>query len=367
MGTRSEESQQQRRARLSGALWAGAAAAAARSRGDAAQQQGQGQGQGRDHFSAQIEGMVKATINPVESAKHQTGKALRKTVKLVRGFLVQRCSRSLAEIKEKSGEKSAALEDALEELKVLKGIDHGKVADAIFAAEFGTFSSANSKLPLDHLVAKVIEQVEGGLDAKICRQFVQHKKVLETVKLWRAKLEEASLIPVARSKRKLEKADKALKVQPRIGAKDRLTAVFVDSLQEDEDRAAEERQRRKEAQKQLRPRKPPQRNSKQQQQQQQRPPKAGQKSPKPQQDLSSYGPAAQPSSGAAIFYGAGSRTRAETSSRPQPRRVQHNPVSSAAEKVHPSWAAAQLQKAKLSAISVTKTASASKKIVFSDD
>ena len=312
--------------------------------------------------------MVKATINPVESAKHQTGKALRKTVKLVRGFLVQRCSRSLAEIKEKSGEKSAALEDALEELKVLKGIDHGKVADAIFAAEFGTFSSANSKLPLDHLVAKVIEQVEGGLDAKICRQFVQHKKVLETVKLWRAKLEEASLIPVARSKRKLEKADKALKVQPRIGAKDRLTAVFVDSLQEDEDRAAEERQRRKEAQKQLRPRKPPQRNSKQQQQQQQqRPPKAGQKSPKPQQDLSSYGPAAQPSSGAAIFYGAGSRTRAETSSRPQPRRVQHNPVSSAAEKVHPSWAAAQLQKAKLSAISVTKTASASKKIVFSDD
>lgn len=272
----------------------------------------------------------------VGSLRFQSMKALRKVVKLVRGFFVQRCSRRIVEIKAKiaSGESSSVLlEGALHELEVLKEVDYGKLAEAIYEAQLANFDG-KSTLAGEQFLCQILDRYE-NLDPKVGRQFATHKKVSEALKLWQSKLESAIWITKSKS-------EKALKVKPRISSKERTTAVFLDSLEADDEKAVEERQRRKELRKQQTRRPPP------------KSPQMPRPGDTPKQDLSKYGPSAP-------------------ASRPSPERRQPQQRLSEAPQVaqavmHPSWIAKQAQKAKLASISVAKNAnySSTKKKYFDD-
>jgi hypothetical protein len=289
--------------------------------------------------------------NVEESTKHQAGKSLRKVAKLVRGFFVQKCSRRISEIRSKENQEDG-LERALDELKMLKAIDHVKAGDALFEAHFSDYQ-VDSKSSKDVLTAKALK-VYQDFDPKICGQFLLHKKVVDTVKAWKEKLDSARSLQRQQAVQAKLKS-KALKVNPRhgLGQKERNTAVFVNSLQEDEDREAEERLRRKEMKKQTVVK------------------RGGPKRPgdTPKQDLSRYGPASQ------VLKNVSARTRRPGVYREElPQRYAQSVVEKASysnateEKLHPSWIAKQKQKAKLASIEINKNAnySSSKKIIFEE-
>lgn len=272
------------------------------------------------------------TVDPEQSARHLCLKALRKTMKQVKNFLVQRCARR----KDK--------EDALNELQQIKKVDHSRLAEVVFETSFGE-SRIESAIISDVFLAHVLESfaAEEAPEAVVCRMYLQHKVLVEVVAEWKAKVD-AAIQRKERTIRRTEekKAAAALKVQPRFGMKDRVKTVFVDSLQEQDEKDQEMRRRKREELKA-----------------QQGPQQKKRKKQTPKQDLSRYGPPkdeVQHQQQQQQLHQQIRRCRAE-----QPRQQADWPQQqAAANDIHPSWAAKQRQK--VPAI----VASTNKKIVFED-
>jgi hypothetical protein len=263
------------------------------------------------------------TIDPEQSALHQSLKALKKTMKQVKNFLVQRCARR----KDK--------EAALIELQQIKKIDNSRLAEAVFETSFGE-SKIESSIISDVFLARVLESfaAEDTPEAAVCRMYLQHKVLVEVVVELKAKVE-AAILRKERATRRTEekKAVAALKVQPRFGMKDRVKAVFVDSLQEQDEKDQELRKMKRDEL------------------------KGQQKKVKkstPKQDLSRYGPPKED------VQHQQQQQQYQQQHQQQQIRGQAERTRQHTDDIHPSWAAKQRQK--LPAI----VASTNKKIVFED-
>jgi hypothetical protein len=266
------------------------------------------------------------TVDPEQSARHLCLKALRKTTKQVKNFLVQRCARR----KDK--------EDALIELQQIKKMDHSRLAEVVFETSFGE-SRIESAIISDVFLARVMESfaAEEAPESVVCRMYLQHKVLVEVVAEWKAKVDAA----IQRKKRTIrrteeKKAAAALKVQPHFGIKDRVKAVFVDSLQEQDEKDQEMRKRKREELKAQQGRQ--------------------QKKQTPKQDLSRYGPPKEVQQ----HQQHQQHQQQQLHQQIRWRQAEQPRQQAAADDIHPSWAAKQRQK--VPAI----VASTNKKIVFED-
>lgn len=163
----------------------------------------------------------------VESVRHQALKALNRVCKLVKGFLVLRCTRRLAETKKKDG----CVDDCVKELQSIKEIDHAKMGSAVFESQ--------SLAAADVLSRYFGDGAAGPLCPKVCKQFLQHKKLIETSVLWKSKIDATLLLPPPLPRAGKIRVDtggtaKAMTIKPRVGMKERTKAVFLNSLEDDE-------------------------------------------------------------------------------------------------------------------------------------
>lgn len=182
------------------------------------------------------------TKDLVAATVHQGTKALSKVSKLVKAFLVLKCTRRIAEAK-KTAAGESLVEDLVKELQSIKEIDHAKMGIAILESRIqcntpqSVSRGGGRSIGSDDVLENYSSAATALLCPKICRQFMQHKKLLEAIAFWKSKMDSAILAPPPRlleaGGRAKGGGTKAMAIKPRVGMKERTKAVFLNSLEEE--------------------------------------------------------------------------------------------------------------------------------------
>jgi RNase P/RNase MRP subunit p29 len=181
-----------------------------------------------------------------KSLLHQATKALAKTVKLVKGFMIQKCSRKITDLKEPPEGKATdtsgdatKLANELEFLQSLKNID---------SAVFGSYI-CNTKLSIGN------KELTSEVDQTIVDLVVQQSRIISALKETETAIAAAVLknntlradeqsrdAKKVKSKAILEerkargetivKVDKGLLAERKVNGKERKAAVFLDTLED---------------------------------------------------------------------------------------------------------------------------------------
>jgi len=338
------------------------------------------------------------------SLSHQALKDFSKVVKIVKALLIGKCVKKIAEVRKAGAPMETELQAQLDMLQQLKSADHNTMGKTLCNASLGKiegWSSTEDKdggtEPPEHpAAAEPVSHKDSGSES-VSGQFAQHKKLVEVADLWRGKLEAClqaeneRLAHVAGFKAAAAAAKvaevKGANVRRHVSTGERTQAVFMESLQEADERVIAQElekksQRKRSAQQQEvpKPKQPKQ------------PPKAGDIQPT---DMDIYRPSSQrdpatklppasatrqvlPSAPAYVAKpseegrrgGPVGQAPSQAQRRPEKQfrtAAAAPPVAPVEPKMHPSWVAKQAQKAKQVQMSIPVVgagSAANKKIIF---
>lgn len=112
-------------------------------------------------------------VKNTSSVKHQATKALSKTLKKVRGLLVQKAVRKITQLREEAElNNNEKIENYVLEMEKLKHLDTAAIASAIIEVDLDVSSTLNLDVDGMTLISK-------------------HKHVKEFLEAWRSKFQEA--------------------------------------------------------------------------------------------------------------------------------------------------------------------------------
>ena len=114
----------------------------------------------------------RAKEKTIEAQFFQALKAIKKTIKEVKGFFVQKCARKITEQKNKNEDASVLVE----RLHKLKEIDHALIGRLVFESQLSSGSLVECK-----------NDSKFTMDPRLLEQFVKHKRVTELVIDWKAR------------------------------------------------------------------------------------------------------------------------------------------------------------------------------------
>lgn len=316
------------------------------------------------------------------SVSHQALKAFKKVAKTIKALLIGKCVKQIAEVRKGCAKGDAGLQGALEELQQLKDIDHNSAGQTLCSASLSKVDGWSPAATKDGGDAQVPEQA--ATSASMLALFAEHKKLTEVSDLWRGKLkaclaaEKDRLVHVAELKAASAVAKaaevKGANVRRHVSSGERTQAVFMESLQEADERAVAQ-----DAEKKTMRNRPAVKEAPRASKQPKQPPKAGDVQPT---DMDIYRPSSQyaPKPPPAPAYVAKPREEGRrggaVGQAGQRRPAQQfrtgaaaaAPLAAAAEpKMHPSWIAKQAQKAKQLQVSIPAVGAGgapNKKIIF---
>jgi len=319
------------------------------------------------------------------SVSHQALKAFKKVAKTIKALLIGKCVKQIAEVRKGCAEGDAGLQGALEELQQLKDIDHNSTGQTLCSASLSKVDGWSPAATKDGGDAQVPEQA--ATSASMLALFAEHKKLTEVSDLWRGKLkaclaaEKERLVHVAELKAASAVAKaaevKGANVRRHVSSGERTQAVFMESLQETDERAVAQDAEKKNMRNRPAVKEAP-RASKQPKPKQ--PPKAGDVQPT---DMDIYRPSSQyaPKPPPAPAYvakpreegrrggpvGQAGQRRPVLQFRTAAAAVAAPPAAAAEPKMHPSWIAKQAQKAKQLQVSIPAVGAggaSNQKIIF---
>lgn len=177
----------------------------------------------------------------VESVRFMALKAFRKAAKEVKTGLTQKCVKHIAQLKkdvEADANKSDELNQELELLKSIKEINHIDIGDLICSKKIKPDDSS-TKMETDE------EEKSQTVSAKYLDKFLNHKKIVETSKLWGSKLAKLTEEDTERLEKRAEikrshdtaraaaaSEFKSANLTRHVSTAERTKAVFVGSLQD---------------------------------------------------------------------------------------------------------------------------------------